>query len=341
LTAEVFKLGQALPASAFAATSIDLYLTSACNRQCSYCFLSESFFANRQHMSVGTVAEIVRWTAESTIEEITLLGGEPAMHPDFVAIVALIKAAGLAVRTVTNGSSKFRAAMTHGPTSAAMDRVAVSLDVPNPELFDQLRGRGAFKDAMRTIELLALARKQFDINFTVVKSALPYVRQMLRFAEDLGARRINMHWFSPVGRGKLNAQHETVSSDEWREVLDVVAGYSPSRGDFIVDCELGYELGYRGEDRKMCAVRDRTNLQFMPDGSVFSCGMLVERPDLAGYMWRGGGLHLRQAESEVTRTATPCGGCPMRVKVAAVSNDGAPEPLPLCIYNRLDRSPAH
>jgi molybdenum cofactor biosynthesis enzyme MoaA len=136
-------------------------------------------------MSIGTVAEIVRWTAESTIEEITLLGGEPAMHPDFVAIVALIKAAGLAVRTVTNGSSKFRAAMTHGPTSAAMDRVAVSLDVPNPELFDQLRGRGAFKDAMRTIELLALARKQFDINFTVVKSALPYVRQMLRFAEDL------------------------------------------------------------------------------------------------------------------------------------------------------------
>jgi hypothetical protein len=132
-----------------------------------------------------------------------------------------------------------------------------------------------------------------------------------------------------------------VSSDEWRQVLDVVTSYSPARKDFIVDCELGFELGYRGEDRDMCAVRDRTNLQFLPDGNVFSCGMLVDQPDLAGYVWHGRGLHLRNAESEVTRTVTNCGGCPLRAPAASVANDGGREPLPLCIYNRLDRSQAH
>ena len=288
-------------------------------------------------MSIGTVNEILDWAAQSSIAEITLLGGEPAMHPHFAAVVGLIKAADLTVRTVTNGSSWFRVAMAHGPTAAAIDRVAVSLDAPVAEAFDRLRGRGAFKDAMRTVELLAGQGKSFDINFTVVKSALPYVAQMLRFTEDLGARRINMHWFSPVGRGRINAKDEAVSSREWRHVLDLVEKYSPSRADFIVDCELGFELGYRGEDRRMCAVRDRTNLQFFPDGDVFSCGMLVDRHELAGYVWSDGGLHLRQAESEVTRTVTPCGGCPMRA--GADVKDGRKEPLPLCIYNRLERSP--
>jgi MoaA/NifB/PqqE/SkfB family radical SAM enzyme len=292
-------------------------------------------------MSVSTVEEILAWAAQGSIAEITLLGGEPALHADFSRIVALISTSGFRVRTVTNGSPRFRAAMAHGPTAAAMDRVAVSLDAPIAGVFDQLRGPGAFRDAMRAVDLLTEQHKKFDINFTVVKSAIPHVTQMLRFSEQLGARRINMHWFSPVGRGRLNAEHEAVSSDQWRQVVDLAQEYVPSRKDFIVDCELGFELGYRGENLRMCAVRDRTNLQFMPDGNVFSCGMLVERPDLAGYVWRDGSLHLRQAESEVTRTATPCGGCPMRAKVDAVGNDGAPEPLPLCIYNRLDRSPAH
>jgi len=61
-----------LAAGDFAVSSIDLYLTSVCNRQCTYCFLSDSFFASRQHMKVSTVQEIIAWATGSLIEEITL-----------------------------------------------------------------------------------------------------------------------------------------------------------------------------------------------------------------------------------------------------------------------------
>jgi len=335
------KSGAPLTAADFAVSSIDLYLTSACNRRCTYCFLSESFFASRQYMSISTVKEILAWAARGSIEEITLLGGEPALHPDFALLVALISTSGFRVRTVTNGSPSFRSAMSDRKTTDAIERVAVSLDAPVQEAFDALRGRGSFRDALRTIELLAHQGKNFDINYTVVKSTLPYVGQMLRFAEEVGANRINMHWYSPVGRGRVHAMHEAVSPDDWSRVLDLVSRYTPVRADFVVDCELGWALGYRGEDLGMCAVRDRTNLQFLPDGSVFSCGMLVDQPDLAGYVWREGGLHLRQAESEVTRAAAPCSGCPMReTAVPMVVEAGQKVPVPLCIYGRLDRSPA-
>lgn len=330
-TASATRLGTGLAASDFSVSSIDLYLTSTCNRQCSYCFLDESFFVNKQNISVDKVREILAWADGSSISEITLLGGEPALHPEFGAIVELIRAASLEVRTVTNGSPRFRKALRDPRVAAGLGRVAVSLDAPTAEIFDALRGPRAFTDVMQTIDLLKTLRKPIDINFTVVRSSLPYVSDMLNLAETLGARRINMHWFSEVGRGR--AAGEGVSPSEWKRVLDEVVAFRPRRRDFLVDCELGFGFGLPGENQHMCAVRERTNLQFLPDGTVFSCGMLVDQPEQAGYVWRNAGLHPRVADSELTRTATSCAGCPVRTGIVT---DDKSAPIPLCIYNRLD-----
>ena len=200
----------------FRLSSIDLYLTSACNRKCTYCFLSDSFLSTWRNMPVTMVRDVLDWAAGSSIKEITLLGGEPALHPEFAAIVSLIGRSGLRSRTVTNGSHRFRKAIRDPAIDASIGRVAVSLDAPVAEVFDKLRGPRAYRDAMSTIEQLREQQKPFDINFTVVRSSLPYVGQMLKFAEDQGARRINMHWFSEVGRARTNPEDETVSPTDWR-----------------------------------------------------------------------------------------------------------------------------
>jgi MoaA/NifB/PqqE/SkfB family radical SAM enzyme len=321
-----------LASSDFSVSSIDLYLTSTCNRKCAYCFLGDSFFASTLNIGVDRVEEILAWAAGSSIQEVTLLGGEPALHPDFSAIVGLIRAANLQARTVTNGSPRFRKALLHPEVASGLARVAVSLDAPSAEIFDSLRGPRAFADVMLTIDLLKKLRRPFDINFTVVKSSLPYVPRMLALAEELGARRINMHWFSEVGRARKAG--EGVTAVEWKRVLDEVTAFRPRSPEFVVDCQLGFSFGLPGEDKQMCAVRERSNLQFMPDGTVFSCGMLVDEPNLAGYAWRADGLHVRHGESELSATRNSCAGCPARM--AGASDDGTAV-VPLCIYNRLDR----
>lgn len=322
---------RSLNAADFKVTSIDLYITSACNRRCSYCFLDDAYFASGKHMTVADVRSIVNWARGGSIEEITILGGEPALNADFSSIVRMIHASGLRVRTVTNGSQRFRTSVVDHDLALAFARVAVSLDAPSQAGFDALRGRGAFRDAMATIQQLAGMGIPFDINYTVVKSTIMWVPQMLSFAESLGAERLNMHWFSPVGRARKYAVGESVPAAEWLRMLSYVRSYQPARNDYVVDCELGFASGMPGEDLSMCAVRSRSNLQFMPDGSVFSCGMLVDSPDQAGYEWHDGHLSLRLSSNEVSCTMGQHRGCPLRA--GGAENDY----VPLCIYNRLAR----
>jgi MoaA/NifB/PqqE/SkfB family radical SAM enzyme len=286
-------------------------------------------------MTLENVRSIVDWASTGSIEEITLLGGEPALHRDFSSIIRMIHDRALRTRTVTNGSSHFRTAVRNPDLASSLDRVAVSLDTPSPEHFDKLRGRRAYRDAIVTVQQLGNVSIPFDINCTVVRSTLQYVPQMLSFCESLGARRLNMHWFSPVGRARKHAPEERVSAAEWRQVLAQVQAYKPRRTDYVIDCELGFSFGLPGEDLGMCAVRSRSNLQFMPDGNVFSCGMLVESPDQAGYLWRDGQLAVRRADNELSRTAQLHHGCPLRE--GSAKSEAEKQHAALCIYNRLAR----
>lgn len=310
----------------FRVRGIDLYITSSCNRQCGYCFLPDSYFASKAHMPAGMVGDILRWA--SGVGEVTVLGGEPASHPEFERILAVIAEFAVQVRLVTNGSGRFRRLLRSRRVRRTLHRVAVSLDSPSRAVVDRLRGSGAYADALATIDQLRWADIPYDINCTVVGSTLDTFVGMPAFAESLGADRLNVHWFSPVGRGRVHAVGESVSAADWRDrVLAPVARYRAQRGGFVVDCELAFAYGLPGEDRDMCAVRDRTNLQFFPNGDVFACGIAVEHDTFSGYVWRDGSLVARAGRSEVTETGHDCGRCPLREPV-----DGF---LPVCVYNRL------
>jgi MoaA/NifB/PqqE/SkfB family radical SAM enzyme len=322
-----------LTAADFKVESVDLYINGKCNRRCSYCFLADDFLGSSESMSMDHILEILIWTQSGVVEEITLLGGEPALHPDFTDIVAIVAAKDRRVRVVTNGSKAFRAALNDDRVVNGLSRVGVSLDSPRQEVFDALRGRGAYRDAIATIEMLRAKHLPFDINFTVVRRSLPDVDRMLLLAEDLGADRINMHWFSPVGRGRLHAAGEVVDPLSWRAVVEKVRGHEPRHGSFTVDVQLGFTLGNRGEQPDMCAVRERTNLQFFPDGSVFSCGMAVDGTMSSAYQWEGATLTTRASSDELALAQRSCFGCPAREPV--ISNSEVY--FPLCIYNRLPR----
>jgi MoaA/NifB/PqqE/SkfB family radical SAM enzyme len=309
-------------------TSVDVYATSQCNRRCTYCFLPSDFFASGQRMSVDAFSDVVTWCVRNGVDEITFLGGEPSLHPSFPEMVSLAHDRGLNVRVVTNGARRFRRLLENGEVKPqSLSRVAVSLDTLDETLQDALRGRGAFRDAMDTIRLLGRYDILFDVNVTGVRPALDSLDELIHFAEKAGCRRVNVHWPSNIGLGAQLTAEQIPDRGEWEKLVRTIAERTEKRPDFFVEIERGF----LGEDDLLtgCALKDFSNLQILPDGRAYRCGMLVDQEGMASLAMTGDQLRLthRDKGEELLKSSMPsgCGTCP------AVQADGRRA----CIYDKV------
>src|SRR5579875_36474 len=283
--------------------SVDVYITSLCNRHCTYCFLPQEFFSSGTRMSLDGFAGVVTWSLREGVSEITLLGGEPSLHPQFGDMVSHAAAHGLAVRVVTNGARRFRRLLADGTVgSHNLSRVAVSLDTLDPAVQDRFRGRGAWQDAMAAITLLREREVPFDINVTAVRSAL--------------------------GLGGTLGADEIPRRDEWESLVRQVRSRAGTRPGFFVEIERGFLAA--GEPLAGCALADFSNLEVMPDGRAYRCGLLVDQPEMASLTMAGAELRFSRpqyGEQLLLATMPPsCDGCPvMRA-----------EGRRACIYDKVD-----
>ena len=313
--------------------SVDVYITSQCNRRCTYCFLSSDFFSSGQRMSADAFSGVVAWCLRHRVGEITFLGGEPSLHPAFPAMVASAHGRGLAVRVVTNGARRFRRLVGDGLIGRHnLSRVAVSLDTLDETVQDAFRGRGAWQDAMDTIRLLRDEGMLFDINVTGVRPVLDGVGALIQFADEAGCRRVNVHWLSSIGLGADLAADHIPAQDEWQDLVLLVTKRMETRPDFFVEIERGFLAEH--DPLVGCALDDFSNLQILPDGRAYRCGLLVDQEGMASLTMTGDQLRLTRPGigEELLRSLTPpgCGACP------AVQADGRRA----CIYDKVSSVPS-
>jgi MoaA/NifB/PqqE/SkfB family radical SAM enzyme len=294
--------------------SVDLYINSQCNRRCTYCFLPPEFLASGIQMSIGRFCGVMDWSQRHGVREITLLGGEPSLHPSFAEMVSLASKRGMEVRVVTNGARRFQRLLKDrsvGPDN--LSRVAVSMDTLDEKVQDELRGRGAWRDAMDTIELLRDIQVPFDINVTALKPVLGGVEALIGFADGAGCRRVNVHWPSLMGIGRGLDSDQIPGRNEWEGLVRRVGSRTERRPDFFVEIERGFLAG--DQPLAGCALTGFSNLQVLPDGRAYRCGLLVDQAEMASLSMSGDELRITRPldGEELLRTtmASTCDGCPV------------------------------
>jgi molybdenum cofactor biosynthesis enzyme MoaA len=309
-------------------TSVDAYVTSQCNRRCGYCFLPADFFSSGARMSMDLFAGVVAWSRQHGAGEITLLGGEPSLHTSFADMVALADEQGLKVRVVTNGARSFQRFLSSsavGPHN--LSRVAVSLDTLDETLQDQLRGPGASQDALATISMLREHGVPFDINVTAVRSVLDHLDELILFAERKDCRRVNIHWPSTMGLGSKLTVGQIPEQDEWEKLVHSVESRIEDRPGFFVEIERGFLA--EGEPFTACALTDFSNLEVLPDGRAYRCGLLVDQVDMASMSMVGDQLNFTNLGfgEELVRSSMQlsCDSCPV------MQMDGRRA----CIYDKI------
>ncbi len=129
-------------------------ITDYCNFRCVYCMPKEGV-APRQHsemMRFEEIIQIVRVAADHGISKIRLTGGEPLVRKGIIDLVKMIREVdGINEITMTT-NGYLLAQYAEGLKNAGLNRVNISLDTLNPDLFTKITRYGDLDSVWRGIE---------------------------------------------------------------------------------------------------------------------------------------------------------------------------------------------
>ena len=266
-----------------------------CNLHCAHCFVSAT--QQGQSMSYERISRtLIPRLAECRVERVTLTGGEPTIHPQFLSIVHALRDAGMQVGVCTNGTT-LEPSDIDALASIGGVHCNVSLDGFRPESHGRFRGdRQSFHRTVATVRLLASAGLLPGLLCTPNSLAEDEeYRDLCQFACEQGAEYVLLNPLSSMGRG-VKAQNRLAATEERmrhiRELtapfgvagLDVVHIRFPSAGLPLAGCQAGTIIYvFTGGDVTVCPylVFAARTPQSVHDPAEFIVGNIFTDPDIS------------------------------------------------------------
>lgn len=218
-------------------------ITLKCNLACSHCG-SRAGQAREKELSTEKALDLVQQLAEVGIKEVTLIGGEAFLRPDWLEIAQAITQAGM-LCSMTTGGYGISLELARRMKAAGITMVSVSTDGLEAT-HDRLRGRkGSWKSGLRTMSYLKEVGIPFGCNTQINRLSAPEFPLIYEHIRDAGARAWQIQLTVPMG----NAADNTDILLQPYELLDLypmlarVARQASCEG---VQVHAGNNIGYYG-----------------------------------------------------------------------------------------------
>lgn len=253
---------------------VEASMINACNLRCIYCRCTE---ISTTPMNTEQWRSTIRRLGELGTMRFKFHGGEPTLRPDFRELSAEVQRAGMVAAAATNGLFIPR----RPELLDNLDELCVSLDSPDPENNDRLRGDGSYDGATRTIDLALQRGVKTTVNMVLTRRNLQDLEEMLDLCE---AKGVLMN-AQPVvfGRGRYGEESSglLLTSGQIREVNLRLARWK-RQGRALVFSEWAYQrtadwqdhaiLSMRSSGQSSC-VAGRYFIYIEPNGDVIPCCM--------------------------------------------------------------------
>ncbi len=202
-------------------------VTDRCNYRCLYCMPEEGVKSINpcEILSMEEISRFVRIVAGEGISTIRLTGGEPLVRKGIIDLVRQIKEIdGIkSLAMTTNGSLLPK--MARDLKDAGLDRVNISLDTLDANMFSYLTRRGTLEEALAGIDTaFEVGFDPVKLNSVVIRSINQDFPSFVRLTLD---RPIHVRFieFMPVGHqaGVNDAgwnESDVIPSDELRAMID-------------------------------------------------------------------------------------------------------------------------
>ncbi len=246
-----------------------LYLTNKCNLRCTHC-LVRGGETTEDELSTEVLKEIAARALTMGARRVFITGGEPLIRKDALEIIEYLSGKlALEVVLMTNGTllnpiNIQRLCKVPGLV------VQVSLEGPNPDTNDSIRGKGSFDKALVGIKLLKSHGVRTIVTSTAAKSNLREIPIVNKLLGDLGIKTHHVLWIHDRGRAREYGLRADVE-----EVIDLMKNLSG--GGVKVDNWESYKArvwGGRGRKVDGCNA-GLTSLCLNSNGDVYPCPSLV------------------------------------------------------------------
>ncbi len=180
-------------------TRVAFEVTRRCNLNCKHCLRDEA--DGPQDLPLSLIERVMTQAKEKYGIQLTAFtGGEPLMYPRLEELFDLVDDMGFSFSFVTNGHlvPKRLGLLTRPETRRRLTHVAVSLDGPDAETHDHIRGEGAFKKAVVAIAALKAQGFPVHVKYSVAKHNFDQLERAALQAAHLGAARIELAHVHPT-----------------------------------------------------------------------------------------------------------------------------------------------
>ena len=218
-------------------------ITLKCNLACQHCG-SRAGQARTKELSTAEALNLVKQLAEVGIKEVTLIGGEAFLRPDWLEIAQAVTEAGM-ICGMTTGGFGISLDTARRMKEAGFRMVSVSVDGLEAT-HDRLRGReGAWQWAFKTMSHLKQVGINFGCNTQINRLSAPEFPLIYERLRDAGIFAWQIQLTVPMGNAADN--HEILLQPyELLDVYPMIARVARRAFQEGVRVQPGNNIGYYG-----------------------------------------------------------------------------------------------
>ncbi|GAA1979122.1 radical SAM protein [Kitasatospora viridis] len=243
-------------------------INEPCNLGCAHCFVSA--LKTGVTMPLEDIrTKVIPQLKAARVTRVTLTGGEPFLHPDFLAVTAAFRDAGMGVGLCTNATL---ITDDHITALAKMGdiHVNVSLDGFAADSHGKFRGdRESFYTTVETVKRLAQAGLLQGLLCTPNNLAEDEeYAQLCAFASEQGASYVLMNPLSSMGRGVKSKNKLARSDDHMRHIHDLTSPFASDQLDLV-------HIRFPNDTKPLANCEAGTIIYVFAPGEVTVCPYLV------------------------------------------------------------------
>ncbi|QKQ72701.1 nif11-class peptide radical SAM maturase 3 [Nostoc sp. TCL240-02] len=279
-------------------------ITLKCNLACQHCG-SRAGHTRAKELSTEEALDLVSQMAEVGITEVTLIGGEAFLRPDWLEIAQAVTQAGM-LCGMTTGGYGITLETARRMKEAGIQVVSVSVDGLEAT-HDRIRGRqGSWQWAFKTMSHLKEVGISFGCNTQINRLSAPEFPRIYEHLRDAGVFAWQIQLTVPMGNAADNSEI-LLQPYELLDVYPMIARVAQRAKREGVRVQPGNNIGYYGPYERFLRGGDAwtfwqgcsaglSALGIEADGAIKGC------PSLPTSAYTGGNIRDRSLRSIIEET---------------------------------------